>query len=124
MSRAPGPRGSWRRDGRALGACDSHGVPHMTTEPEDHVKSTGSEATPRSKVPAVELAGVVKSYREGESERVVLRGVDLSVAVGEIVVLLGRSGSGKSTLLNLVSGIDRPTSGTVQVEGVDVAALS
>ena len=74
--------------------------------------------------PAVELSRVVKSYREGESERVVLRGVDLSVAAGEIVVLLGRSGSGKSTLLNLVSGIDRPTSGTVRVEGVDVAALS
>ena len=74
--------------------------------------------------PAVELSRVVKRYREGESERVVLRGVDLSVAAGEIVVLLGRSGSGKSTLLNLVSGIDRPTSGTVRVEGVDVAALS
>ena len=72
----------------------------------------------------VELSRVVKSYREGESERVVLRGVDLSVAAGEIVVLLGRSGSGKSTLLNLVSGIDRPTSGIVRVEGVEVAALS
>jgi putative ABC transport system ATP-binding protein len=67
---------------------------------------------------------VVKVYREGESERVVLRDIDVRVAAGEIVVLLGRSGSGKSTLLNLVSGIDRPTSGTVRVEGVDVAALS
>ena len=75
-------------------------------------------------MPAVELSRVVKSYREGESERVVLREVDLSVASGEIVVLLGRSGSGKSTLLNLISGIDRPTSGAVRVEGVDVAALS
>ena len=74
--------------------------------------------------PAVELSRVVKTYREGESERVVLRGVDVTVAPGEIVVLLGRSGSGKSTLLNLVSGIDRPTSGVVRVEGVDVPALS
>jgi putative ABC transport system ATP-binding protein len=74
--------------------------------------------------PSVHLARVVKVYREGESERVVLRAIDLSVAAGEIVVLLGRSGSGKSTLLNLVSGIDRPTSGTVRVEGVDVVALS
>ena len=74
--------------------------------------------------PAVELSRLLKTYREGERERVVLRDVDLRVARGEIVVLLGRSGSGKSTLLNLVSGIDRPTSGTVRVEGVDVAALS
>jgi putative ABC transport system ATP-binding protein len=74
--------------------------------------------------PAVELSRLLKIYREGERERVVLRDVDLCVARGEIVVLLGRSGSGKSTLLNLVSGIDRPTSGIVRVEGVDVAALS
>jgi putative ABC transport system ATP-binding protein len=74
--------------------------------------------------PAIELSRVVKSYREGESERMVLRGVELTVAAGEIVVLLGRSGSGKSTLLNLVGGIDRPTSGTVRVEGLDVAAMS
>jgi putative ABC transport system ATP-binding protein len=86
------------------------------------VKSTGGEPLARSL--AVELSRVVKIYREGESQRVVLREVDLGVAAGEIVVLLGRSGSGKSTLLNLVSGIDQPTSGTVRVEGVDVAALS
>jgi len=75
-------------------------------------------------VSALELSGVVKVYREGETERVVLREVDLAVAPGEIVVLLGRSGSGKSTLLNLISGIDRPTSGVVRVQGVDVAALT
>ena len=74
--------------------------------------------------PAVELSRLLKIYREGERERVVLRDVDLRVARGDIVVLLGRSGSGKSTLLNLVSGIDRPTSGIVRVEGIDVAALS
>jgi putative ABC transport system ATP-binding protein len=73
---------------------------------------------------AVELSSVVKRYREGDSERVVLRGADVRIRVGEIVALLGRSGSGKSTLLNLVSGIDRPTSGTVRVEGVDIGALS
>jgi len=78
----------------------------------------------RGVTPAVELSRVGKVYREGDSERVVLRDVDLTVAGGEIVVLLGRSGSGKSTLLNLVSGIDRPTAGTVRVEGVDVTALS
>ena len=80
--------------------------------------------SPESALPAVELSRVVKTYREGESERVVLRDVDVRVATGEIVVLLGRSGSGKSTVLNLVSGIDRPTSGMVRVEGVDVTTLS
>jgi len=87
------------------------------------VKST-DPFPPLSTAAAVELSGVVKVYREGESERVVLRDVDLTVTPGEIVVLLGRSGSGKSTLLNLISGIDLPNSGVVRVEGVDVAALS
>jgi putative ABC transport system ATP-binding protein len=72
----------------------------------------------------VELRSLTKSYREGDAERVVLRGVDLAVRRGEFVALVGRSGSGKSTLLNLISGIDRPTSGDVRVDGVALAALS
>ena len=74
-------------------------------------------------VPAVELRRLTKVYREGQSERVVLRDVDAIIPAGEIVVLLGRSGSGKSTLLNLVSGIDLPNSGAVVVAGVDLTAL-
>ena len=66
---------------------------------------------------ALALRDVHKSYREGEAEREVLRGVELSLARGELVVLVGRSGSGKSTLLNLVSGIDVPTRGQVEVQG-------
>src|SRR6058998_2743488 len=67
--------------------------------------------------PAVELRQVGKSYREGEAERVVLRDVSVTIARGEIVVLVGRSGSGKSTLLNVIAGIDRPTAGAVVVDG-------
>jgi putative ABC transport system ATP-binding protein len=74
--------------------------------------------------PLVELRGVTKVYHEGESEREVLRGVDVSVARGEFLALLGRSGSGKSTLLNLISGIDAPTTGDVRVDGTAVARLS
>jgi putative ABC transport system ATP-binding protein len=74
-------------------------------------------------VPAVALSAVSKSFPEGGGERVVLDRVDLTVEVGELVVVLGRSGSGKSTLLNLVAGIDRPTAGRVEVGGVDLGAL-
>jgi putative ABC transport system ATP-binding protein len=74
--------------------------------------------------PAVELRNLGKTYREGEAERVVLSDVSLTIAVGEIVVLVGRSGSGKSTLLNLVAGIDRPTAGSVTVNGTDLTALA
>jgi putative ABC transport system ATP-binding protein len=73
--------------------------------------------------PALELRQLGKTYREGEAERVVLRDVSLTIASGEIVVLVGRSGSGKSTLLNLIAGIDRPTAGTVAVNGTDLTAL-
>jgi putative ABC transport system ATP-binding protein len=73
--------------------------------------------------PAVELRNLSKTYREGEAERAVLRDVSLTIAGGAIVVLVGRSGSGKSTLLNLVAGIDRPTAGSVVVNGTDLTAL-
>ena len=73
--------------------------------------------------PAVELRQLTKTYREGEAERVVLRDVSLTIAGGQIVVLVGRSGSGKSTLLNLIAGIDRPTTGTVAVNGTELTAL-
>jgi putative ABC transport system ATP-binding protein len=71
----------------------------------------------------VELRGVSRTYREGEGERIVLRGVDLVIGRGEFAVLVGRSGSGKSTLLNLVSGIDAPTAGEVLIEGTAITRL-
>jgi putative ABC transport system ATP-binding protein len=74
--------------------------------------------------PLVELRSVSKVYREGDRERVVLRGVDLAVGPGEFVALVGRSGSGKSTLLNLISGIDAPSAGQVIVGGTAITALS
>jgi len=64
-----------------------------------------------------------RSFSEGAREHRVLDGAEASVARGEIVAVMGRSGAGKSTLLNLVSGIDRPDSGTVEVDGRNVSAL-
>jgi len=75
-------------------------------------------------LPAVELRRLTKLYREGDSERVVLRDASATVGLGEIGVLIGRSGSGKSTVLNLISGIDRPTEGTVRVNGTDLTGLA
>jgi putative ABC transport system ATP-binding protein len=65
--------------------------------------------------------GVTKVYRSGEVLVHALRGVDLSIAEGEIVVLLGPSGSGKSTLLNILGGLEAPTSGHVIYRGKDLA---
>ena len=73
--------------------------------------------------PALRLAGLGRSYREGEELHPVLRRADAEVMPGESVALLGRSGSGKSTLLNLIAGIDRPDAGEVIVAGVPVSRL-
>jgi putative ABC transport system ATP-binding protein len=74
--------------------------------------------------PLVQLRGISKGFVEGGLLHPVLEGVDLDVAAGEIVTLLGRSGSGKSTLLNLLSGIDLPTAGQVLLRGEDLARLT
>ncbi|WP_273651154.1 ABC transporter ATP-binding protein [Cellulomonas fimi] len=72
---------------------------------------------------AVRVRGVHRTFGTGRAAVHALRGVDLDVAPGELLALVGRSGSGKTTLLNLVGGLDRPDEGTVHVDGVDVAAL-
>jgi ABC-type lipoprotein export system ATPase subunit len=70
-----------------------------------------------------ELTDVIHVYREADVETIALRGVDLEVARGEFVAVMGRSGSGKSTLLNLLAGSDRPTAGSLRFRGRDLAAL-
>ncbi len=71
----------------------------------------------RPDAPLIELSGVEKTYRTGKVEYRALRGVDLEVGAGELVAVTGPSGSGKSTILNMITGIDRPSSGTVTFEG-------
>jgi putative ABC transport system ATP-binding protein len=70
----------------------------------------------------LELRDVVKDY-DGTPPVRALSNVDLAVEPGEFVAVVGPSGSGKSTLLNLVGALDRPTSGTVHVDGTDIASL-
>ncbi|MEZ5714854.1 MAG: ABC transporter ATP-binding protein [Paracoccaceae bacterium] len=73
---------------------------------------------------AFEVRGLTKTYGEGHSAVHALRGVDLDLPRGEIVVLLGPSGSGKSTLLNILGGLDRATSGTAAFDGQDLTRMS
>ncbi|WP_213709079.1 macrolide ABC transporter ATP-binding protein/permease MacB [Klebsiella aerogenes] len=72
----------------------------------------------------LELRDIRRSYPSGDGEVDVLKGITLSIAAGEMVAIVGASGSGKSTLMNILGCLDKPTSGTYQVAGVDVAHLS
>jgi len=94
----------------------------MMREESVSVKRTDSEPAP-----LLELAAVTKNYRSGAADGpvlTVLRGVDLRMAAGESVAVVGPSGSGKSTLLNIIGTLDRPDSGRVAVNGKDLTTLS
>jgi putative ABC transport system ATP-binding protein len=71
----------------------------------------------------IEISSLVKIYDTGEVPFTALRDIDLTVREGEFVGLIGKSGSGKTTLINMITGIDRPTSGEVHVDGTPVHAL-
>jgi putative ABC transport system ATP-binding protein len=71
----------------------------------------------------IEISSLVKVYDTGEVPFTALKGIDLTVREGEFVGLIGKSGSGKTTLINMITGIDRPTSGEVHVDGTPVHAL-
>jgi len=73
---------------------------------------------------ALECRSVHKSYDDGASRVAVLKGVDLALADGERVAIMGASGSGKSTLLNLLGGLDRVSEGTVALAGRDLGGMS
>jgi len=72
----------------------------------------------------VDVQKVTKQYANGEEKITPLDGVDLQVEKGDFISLMGSSGSGKSTLLNMIAGIDRVTSGSIFVDGVDITKLS
>lgn len=72
----------------------------------------------------IRCARLEKTYTQGPQTVRVLRGVDLDVAAGDRIAIVGSSGSGKTTLLNLLGGLDLPTGGTVEAAGKDLAAMS
>ena len=71
----------------------------------------------------IDLRGVMKAYQTDAGEFVALKQVDLQVSAGEFVAVIGKSGSGKSTLTNMITGIDRPTRGEVNINGTAVHTL-
>ena len=75
-------------------------------------------------MPLVEMRNVEKVFKRGGEEVHVLRSLDLTIDSGEFLALMGPSGSGKSTLLNLLAGLDRPTSGTIVVDGQQIDRMS
>ena len=80
--------------------------------------------SPTAAAPLVEIIGLEKSFRAGEVTTPVLRGLDLTVAKGQSVAVLGASGCGKTTLLHLVGALDRPDRGTIRIDGADISSLS
>ena len=74
--------------------------------------------------PIVQIRGLSKAYQRGGQVVPVLADINLDIARGDFIALMGPSGSGKSTLLNLIAGIDKPTGGRLLVGGLDIVALS
>jgi len=86
-----------------------------------HTDDNGPAGAPAGS--PLECSGLVRQFAEGGAVLEVLRGVELAVGRGETVAIIGSSGAGKTTLLQLLGGLDRPTSGTVRIEGHDLETL-
>ncbi len=87
-------------------------------------QSSQDVAAPQGRESALRTVGVTKVYQTGDVAVHALRGIDLELYAGELVVLLGPSGSGKSTLLNILGGLDRPSDGQVTFRDLDLTACS
>lgn len=68
--------------------------------------------------------GIEKEFGKGDSKVAALGGIDLTIEKGEFVAIIGASGSGKSTLLHILGSVDKPTNGTVMIDGVDIGGLN
>lgn len=84
----------------------------------------GNGAGGATKPPVIAISELTKTYKMGETEVRALRGITLTINEGEYVAIIGASGSGKSTLMNMIGLLDKPTSGTYSIRGVETSKLS
>lgn len=96
----------------------------MNTAAQPDISATKSVQQSPPKTPVGRLIGVVKAYPMGHRQYVALRGVDLTLNAGEFTAIVGPSGSGKSTILNMITGIDRPTTGQVLMAGMPLHLMN
>lgn len=124
----------WANEGAPIwlidGACTQDAVDVHWTSPGirslagSHFYRGGPHMSASVTEPILSARGVVKSYRTGTHEVRALRGIDLDIRSGELVMVMGPSGNGKTTLLNCLSGLDDVDAGTVTVDGHDLFAMS
>ncbi len=91
---------------------------------EGAVGTASTMVVPTGGEPIIQVRGLTKVYRVGDVEVNALRGVDLDVARGEFVAIVGASGSGKSTLFHILGGLTPPTAGTVRIDGKDLGGMT
>jgi putative ABC transport system ATP-binding protein len=90
-----------------------------------HVNNSGTTREAADVVsPLLSVSNLHKTYGSGPSAFEALKGLDLDIAEGESIAIIGKSGSGKSTLMHLLALLDRPTSGSIVLDGVDTSSLS
>jgi ABC-type lipoprotein export system ATPase subunit len=77
----------------------------------------------QTKQPIISVRGLTRVFGSGDSAVTAVKGIDLDIHTQEFLAVTGRSGSGKTTLLNLMAGLDRPTAGSVLIDGLDLAVL-
>jgi putative ABC transport system ATP-binding protein len=95
----------------------------MTLNVSDVPRTAGAEPEAHTAIFSLECRGVTRQLQSGTVALRVLDGIDLQIAAGEVVAIVGPSGSGKSTLLGLLAGLDRPSTGSVRVLGVPLESL-